>query len=172
MVIINATRGDLGTIFQLYDEAIEFQKTVFDKHWLGFDEAFVNREIDEQRLWKIVEDGRIACIFSVAYADPVIWGEKSDDPAMYIHRIVTSRDFRGRGYARKITEWAKGHAAANNLRYVRMDTWGDNRKLIDYYTDCGFTFLGLITPDLSVDLPKHYAGIDLCLFEIDIETLK
>ncbi len=166
--IVNAVDDDLDVIFDLYAKAVEFQKQVFDKHWLGFDSALVNTEIAEDRLWKIVENGAITCIFSVAYADPMIWGERSGDPAMYIHRIVTNPDFRGRAFVRVITEWAKTHARSKGLRYVRMDTWGDNKKLIDYYKDCGFTFLGLTSAEISEDMPKHYHGITLSLFEIDL----
>jgi len=164
----NVVAEDIETVFELYDKAIEFQKTVFDKTWLGFDAEFVNKEIGERRLWKIVEDGQIACIYSITYADPIIWGKDSGDSAMYIHRIATNPDFRGRAYVRMITKWAKGHAAENGLRYVRMDTWGDNPKLIEYYKDCGFTYLGEMAPELSDELPKHYAGLSLSLLEIDL----
>jgi ribosomal protein S18 acetylase RimI-like enzyme len=169
MEIVNATPNDVEVIFDLYAKAIEFQKTVFDKTWLGFDRGLVDTEIAEGRLWKIIEDGQVACIYSVAYADPVIWGENSHESAMYIHRIVTNPEFRGRGYVRTITDWAMDHARTNGLRFVRMDTWGDNQKLIDYYQSCGFTFLGLMTPAASATLPKHYNSIDLSLFEIDLE---
>ena len=168
MEIVNAEREDIDTIFDLYDKAIEFQKKVFDKHWLGFDAALVNGEIAERHLWKIVENGQIACLFSIAYSDPIIWLEKSKDPAMYIHRIVTNPDFRGRGYASVITEWARGHAKANDLRFVRMDTWADNQKLLDYYHACGFKSIGLVTPEESDMLPKHYSGLSLSLLEIDL----
>ena len=166
----NAVLADLDIILDLYEKAIEFQKKVFDKGWLGFDRAMVEVEINEDRLWKIVENGRIACIYSVTYADPFIWGEKSKDSAMYIHRIVTNPDFRGRGYVRAITAWAKDFATSRNIRFVRMDTWGDNQKLIDYYRDCGFKFLGVTTPEISDALPKHYVGISLSLFEIDVQN--
>lgn len=165
----NIVAEDLEIVFELYDKAIEFQKTVFDKTWLGFDAEFVNKEIYERRLWKIVEHEQITCIYSITYADPIIWGSDSGDSAMYIHRIVTNPKFRGRAYVRSITEWAKIHAAENRLRYVRMDTWGDNQKLIDYYKDCGFEYLGVMTPAISDTLPKHYVGISLGLFEIDLE---
>lgn len=156
-------------ILKLYDEAIEFQKTVFDKHWLGFDRAKVLVEIAEGRLWRIDEDNETACIFSVAYEDPFIWGAYSGHRSMYIHRIVTSRRFRGRGYVRAITNWSKMHAAEKGLRFVRMDTWGDNQRLIAYYQECGFEFVGLMSPEPSQALPKHYEGISLSLFEIDLE---
>jgi ribosomal protein S18 acetylase RimI-like enzyme len=170
MQIVNAEREDIETIFDLYDMAIEFQKTVFDKTWLGFDRKMVETEIDEGRLWKIIEDDSIACIFSITYADPILWGERSHESAMYIHRIVTNPDFRGRGYVRVITDWARGHAADNDIRYIRMDTWGDNLKLLEYYQNCGFKFVGLTSPADSPTLPKHYSGISLSLFEIDLDT--
>ena len=87
---------------------------------------------------------------------------------MYIHRIVTNPEFRGRGYVRAITGWSIEHARSRGLRFVRMDTWGDNLKLIDYYRDCGFRFLGLTTAMESPSMPKHYKGIELSLFEIDL----
>jgi hypothetical protein len=43
------------------------------------------------------------------------------------------------------------------LDCLRLDTWGDNEELSDYYQQCGFTFLGVITPDYN-GLPKHYDG--------------
>jgi len=163
----NATASDFDLIFDLYDKAIEFQKTVFDKQWLGFDADLVNREIDEGRLWKIV-DGEVACIYSVAYEDPTIWGNDSHVAAMYIHRIVTNPDCRGRGYVRAIVDWAREHAAQNGLRYIRMDTWADNLKLKDYYLGCGFEWKGTVSPEDSPTMPAHYRGIQLGLFEMDL----
>ena len=58
-------------------------------------------------------------------------------------------------------------AKENSLDFLRMDTWGDNESLIEYYQKCGFNFLGIITPDYD-DLPKHYEGITLSLFEIEM----
>jgi ribosomal protein S18 acetylase RimI-like enzyme len=169
MQIVNADLEDIETIFDLYDRAIEFQKTKFDKHWLGFDVALVEREIRENRLWKIIENERIACIFSITFSDPLLWGEKEDNAAIYIHRIVTNPEFRGRGFVRIITNWAKDYARSIGKKFIRMDTWGDNRKLIDYYKDCGFDFLGLTTPAKTENLPKHYEGISLSLFEINLD---
>ena len=166
----NAVPADIDIIFDLYGAAIEFQKKIFHHNWLGFDRSMVEREIEEKRLWKIIDEEQIACIYSVVYSDPMIWRERSEDSAIYIHRIVTNSDFRGRGYARTITEWAKDFARTNNIRFIRMDTWGDNQKLIGYYQDCGFKFLGLTAPEISDALPKHYVGISLSLFEIDTQS--
>ena len=169
MKIVNAVQSDLATVMHLYDEAVAFQKTVFDKAWLGFDRKLVAREIAEKRLWKIVEiENEIACIFTVTYSDPVLWGEDSHDSAMYIHRIVTNPAFRGRGHVRTITDLAIGHAREHSLRFVRMDTWSDNRKLVDYYREIGFKLLRSVVPKGSPTIPEHYWNTSLALFEIDL----
>src|SRR4029078_2530689 len=109
MEILPAVSNDTSRIFDLYDKAIAFQQTVFDKTWISFAPEQVANDIAEQRLWKIVDNGQIANIFSITYSDPILWGERSNAPAMYIHRIVTDPEVRGRGYVQSITEWAKQH---------------------------------------------------------------
>lgn len=168
MQIINSNIGDLDTIFNLYEEAIAYQKTKFDKHWLSFDRGMVETEIKENRQWKIMDGENVLGIFAIAYEDPFIWQEKNADPAIYIHRIVTSPLHRGKQLVKRIIEWAQVHAKSTNKEYIRMDTWGDNEALIKYYSKCGFNFLGTITPESSADLPEHYSAIFLSLFEIKI----
>ena len=169
MQIINSSIDDIDTIFTLYDAAVAFQKTKFDKHWLSFDREMVEKEIAENRQWKIMEGNEVACIFAIAYQDPFIWKEKDSDPSIYIHRIVTHPDYHGRQYIKTIIEWARKHAKETRKEYIRMDTWGDNEALIKYYVACGFNFLGTIVPTASDDLPKHYSTIFLSLFEIKLE---
>lgn len=41
MQIINGSIEDINAIFKLYDEAISFQKTKFNKHWQGFERSLV-----------------------------------------------------------------------------------------------------------------------------------
>ncbi len=167
MQIINSTPQDFDSIFKLYDAAVEYQKTVFHRQWQGFEPGLVETEIRENRQWKILVDEQIACIFAITFNDFAIWGERDQNDAIYIHRIVTNPDFRGGNFVRFITAWAKDYAGSLGKKYVRMDTWGDNEKLIGYYQKCGFNFLGIITPDYR-KLPKHYVGITLSLFEIEL----
>lgn len=166
--ILNSTSEDIDMIFEFYDMAIAHQKKVFNKHWQGFSTALVSQEIAENRQYKILVDGKVASIFAVTFSDPQIWEEKDKDPSIYIHRIVTHPDFRGFGFVNIIIDWAINYAKANQLQYVRMDTWGDNEKLLAYYTSCGFNHVGDITIAPNSGLPKHYEGINLNLFEIAV----
>jgi uncharacterized damage-inducible protein DinB len=110
-------------------------------------------------------------IFSVTYEDPQIWGKKSRDPALYIHRIATSSLFRGQGFFKQIITWAKAYARAQGKNFIRMDTWADNQNLINYYLSFGFNYLGIKQLGAHTDLPIHYAGNDLSLFEIDLSNI-
>lgn len=168
MQILNSNEGDMHAILTLYDEAVVFQKTKFTKHWLPFDKEMLQKEVAENRQWKIMEVGKIACIFAIAYEDPFIWLEKNKDPSIYIHRIVTNPLFRGKQYVKIIVEWAKQHAREKEKHYIRMDTWGDNKRLIEYYVECGFNFLGTTTPEATDKLPQHYSAVFLSLFEIKL----
>lgn len=169
MRITECAPEDIRAIFDLYDKAVEFQKTKSQKHWQKFDESLIEKEISENRLWKILEGEEIACIFTIAHSDPLIWGNRADEePALYIHRIVTNPMFRGRGYVKTIIQWAKEYGLRLGKKFIRIDTWGDNQKLNDYYLGCGFTFIKTVTPQETNKLPKHYDGISLSLFEIRI----
>ncbi|MDQ0968376.1 ribosomal protein S18 acetylase RimI-like enzyme [Flavobacterium sp. W4I14] len=114
---------------------------------------------------KFFVDGVVACVFAVTFNDELIWGERDHD-AIYIHRIVTHPEFRGYSFVKEIIKWAKDYAAKNNIKFIRMDTWADNEKLLEYYTGCGFDYVGVVTMEKTEGLPKHYEGISLSLFEI------
>lgn len=165
--VINCQISDIETIFQFYDMAIAHQKKVFNKHWQGFSRSLVETEIAENRQYKILVNGEVACIFAVTFEDKLIWGDQDVD-SIYIHRIVTHSGFRGYSFVKEIIKWAKAFAPLNGIKYIRMDTWADNEKLLAYYTGCGFDYVGVVTMQETEGLPKHYEGISLSLFEIKV----
>ncbi len=169
MHITNSNINDVDTIFTFYDYAIAYQKTKFNKHWQGFDVGLVETEINEQRQWKIIKDDIVVAVFAITLNDPIIWGEKDKQPSVYIHRIVAHPDYRGNNFVKVIVVWAKKYCKENNRKFIRLDTWGDNEKLIQHYINSGFTFLGLSPEMQSETLPKHYDSLRLSLFEIEID---
>lgn len=161
----NSQLSDIDVVFDFYDMAIAHQKKVFNKHWQGFSRELVQTEIQENRQYKILVNGKTACVFAVSFTDQLIWSIRDHD-SIYIHRIVTHPDFRGYSFVKEIIKWAKKYASENDIKYIRMDTWADNEKLLEYYTGCGFEYVGVVHLQKSEGLPKHYEGISLSLFEI------
>lgn len=168
MKIVKSTLDDMEMIFQFYEMAIAHQKKVFHKNWEGFEKDRVEKELKVGLHYKIIERDVVVCIFVISLNDPEIWGEKDKTPSIYLHRIVTHPDFRGRFYVKTIRDWAIDYAKEHDLDCVRLDTWGDNPKLQQYYQYCGFTFLGIFTPSAVDTLPAHYSKNDLSFFEIEV----
>ena len=67
----------------------------------------------------------------------------------------------------KIIDWAKNYCEENAKQFIRIDTWGENFKLINYYKKCGFKHLDTIDLNNIKGLPLHYKG-KLALLEINL----
>jgi GNAT superfamily N-acetyltransferase len=169
MKIENSTSADLSTIFELYDVATQYQiEKKIVTHWPKFDEQMVLNEIDENRQFKLIIDNQIACVWAITLSDPEIWQELDNESSIYIHRIATNNDFRGQNYIKIIVNWARNYCEQNNKNLIRMDTTGQNEKLILHYTTNGFEFLGLKKLTYTTNLPAHYQNSTVCLFEIKL----
>ena len=168
MEIKNSQIEDIHTIFDLYKMATDFQKMKSAVPWPDFDRELVKNEIREKRQWKIVIDNQIACVWATTENDPQIWQERNEDPAIYIHRIATNPDFKGRSLVNEIVTWSRDFAKEKNKKYVRMDTVGKNMGLINYYKKCGFDFLGLSELKHTAGLPAHYHNATVSLFQLSV----
>ncbi|MGB5819324.1 MAG: GNAT family N-acetyltransferase [Saonia sp.] len=169
MKIQNSTLQDIDEIFRLYRIATDFQRISFPQNvWPEFDRDLIETEIHEHRQWKLMINDTIACIWAITFYDPQIWQERNKDPSIYMHRIATNPDFRGQKFVSEIVEWAKGYAISRNKSFIRMDTCGDNKKLIAHYESSGFNFLGMSKLKNTEGLPSHYENADVCLFEIEL----
>jgi ribosomal protein S18 acetylase RimI-like enzyme len=169
MSIENATLLEISQIFHLYQGASAYQeskKTVVV--WPIFERQLVETEIQENRQWKLIIDGGIACVWATTFSDEQIWEERNEDAAIYIHRIATNPAFRGRNFVNIIVEWAKVYAKDCGKDFVRLDTLGNNVKLIEHYTNAGFQFLGIFDLKNTSALPLHYQNTPACLFEIKL----
>jgi RimJ/RimL family protein N-acetyltransferase len=167
MIIANSTINDIPEIFRLYKLATEFQKIKFpENQWPEFDEELISNEVVDKRQFKIIIENKIACIWAITYSDAQIWEARENDTSIYIHRIATNPEFRGKNLVQTIVDWSKNYARKQKKNCIRMDTCGENEKLIQHYKNCGFNFLGLKKLNNTSELPEHYHNADVCFFEI------
>jgi len=169
MTIKNVSIVDIDEIFRLYKIASEYQR---EKKkvivWPNFDRNMVETEITEKRQFKMLIENEVVCIWAITFNDEQIWEEKNKDSAIYIHRIATSPNFRGKKMVAKIVDWAKQFADEKKIQFIRLDTLGNNTRLIEHYKEAGFDFLGMHTLKNTSNLPEHYQEAPVCLFEIDL----
>jgi len=168
MRIENSITKDVHKILALYDHAIAYQSKMGAVQWPKFTSAEIKKEILSGQQWKMLIEDQIACAWMTTFDDPYIWGDKNEDPSLYIHRIATNPVFRGSHFVNHIIKWACVFAKQNQKKFIRMDTAGYNKKLIEYYTGCGFTFLGANPLADASKLPMHYQNTPVCLFEMEI----
>jgi len=168
MKIENSDLSDISKIFELYRTATEYMKSKNQVHWPEFSKDLIINEIEENRQWKLLIDGQIACIWATTFNDELIWEDRNNDPAVYIHRIAINPDFRGQNLVKKLFAWAGEFGKKNHLSYIRMDTVGLNRGLIDHYKKVGFEFLGTRKLKNTIGLPNHYKDGEVCFFHKQI----
>ena len=58
MEFFKTTNEDIDAVFDLYNAATSYQKTVNNKSWRGFEKALIEKEIAEDRHFIIKDQGR------------------------------------------------------------------------------------------------------------------
>jgi ribosomal protein S18 acetylase RimI-like enzyme len=166
--IFPATTNDLPMIFHLLEEAIEFQRQHKYRGWDSYDQLFIARDVENRSVFKMQNDEDTVAIFSIYTSDRLIWRERDKGNALYLHRIVLNQRFKGAKVFGHILNWAIERAQQHGLSYVRMDTWADNSKLIDYYTSYGFKFVENYTTSDTTELPLQHRNLELALLELTL----
>jgi ribosomal protein S18 acetylase RimI-like enzyme len=135
--VTRATLGDLAAVRAIYADGRVRQSAQGSTVWPEFGDDAIRREIDRHQLFLIVEGLALAGVFSVAYEDGAIWGERENGTHVYLHRIVRARTYSGGRIVDAVLEWAEAQCRALGRAGLRMDTWADNRQLIAYYETVG-----------------------------------
>jgi GNAT superfamily N-acetyltransferase len=102
-------------------------------------------DVARRTLYVFEADGEIAgfiCIddFEPAEYERVAW--HSSGKALVIHRMAVSPDFRGRGVATSLLEFADRLAIDSGVAYLKTDTYGKNAKMNALFSRNGFVRVG------------------------------
>jgi len=163
--IVNTVPNDIDFICSLFDAAIEYQKKNGYPVWKVYDKALLQKEIKEKRQYKILIADEIACVFSVCYEDKMVWRERDNGDAIYLHRIVVNPKYKGRQLFGNILQWSQQHILKINRPHLRMDTWADNPNIIQYYQNFRFKIVDYYTTPDDEALPIQQRENDVVLLE-------
>jgi ribosomal protein S18 acetylase RimI-like enzyme len=163
--IRNTVTEDLPSIYQLFENSINYQEKNGYPAWRNYDRNAIIRDVDEKNQYKIVVGDAIALVFSVGYRDPIIWREHDNGESIYLHRIVINPSFKGQRLFGTVLDWSKGHIKNKNLKTIRMDTWASNPTIINYYKTFGFEVIENFTTPNTIALPAHNRNLALTLLE-------
>lgn len=163
-----AALDDIPVICQLFEEAIQFQKINHYIGWNTYDREYIKTDIENKFLFKIVKEGNLIAIFSICFKDPLIWREMERGDAIYLHRIVLNRMFAGEKIFQRILAWAIQYCHQMKLAYIRMDTWAENEKIINYYKSYGFTFIENYRTSNNGNLPGQHRNLNVALLQLKV----
>ena len=174
LVLRRAGPDDYGAVIGLRTEAEEWLRTMPTDQWA---QAWPSEDVLEQRIRDAIRAGRTWIVWNgvvpvaTITASPnhhEIWPvENRRDPAVYIRRLIVSRDrkYSGHGLGAQLLDWAGLRASREyGARWVRVDIWTTNRKLHSYYRDQRFEFCGFC--EWIADYPSA------ALFQKPIDEIK
>ena len=110
-------------------------------------EAFI-KDVNREELYVLKEKKTIiGTIVISTFMDeeyvPIKWLSPSLNN-YYIHRLAVHPDHQGKGYARKLMDYAEAFAKAKKASSVRLDTFSQNRRNQRFYEARGYQRLGSI----------------------------
>lgn len=138
--------ADLGTLLTWFDEAVTWMvergqpEQWGSKPWSQVPER-VNRVEDlvwSGQMWVAEYDGAPAGALVIS-GQPPSWVPPVDEPELYVHMLITSRELAGRSIGSALLDHARAEAARAGISLLRVDCWaGADGKLVDYYRRNGF----------------------------------
>lgn len=165
MQVVPATPADLAAIRSAYADGRARQLETRSPVWPEFTDTTILAEIDSGYLFRVVDGSSLVGVFSAVPEDEAIWGDLERHEHIYLHRIARASSYPGGGLVDAILTWAIAHCETLGLEGLRMDTWGSNDVLIDYYGKRGFSLVGTRRIPIDSPLSVHYRGIELALLE-------
>ena len=59
--------------------------------------------------------------------------EFDNSKVLVIHRLVIDPKYQGKGYARKLMDFAEKFGKGNNYSSIRLDAFSQNKRVIEFY---------------------------------------
>ncbi|MFJ2794616.1 MULTISPECIES: GNAT family N-acetyltransferase [unclassified Streptomyces] len=162
-----AASGDVPDLMSLRTEAEFWLRTKGTDQWSDPETgeraiAKWRTNIDEGRAWVVVgERNQVLATVSRGAVDRDFWTDADlPETALYLYKLIVSRDAAGRHLGVRIIDWMSRLAALEGREWVRVDTWRTNIGLHAYYERLGFKHVRTEAPShrLSGWLAQRPAG--------------
>jgi len=77
----------------------------------------------------------------LGYLDFNIW-KKSNIPTSYINDLIIKKEFRRKGYGKKLTQWFISFSKKKGVKRIGLGTRIENKKALRLYKKLGFKIIG------------------------------
>ena len=169
MHIVPTVSDDLRVIRGLFDQAVLYQQAKGLPMWNQYDKTALMADLRQKIQYKLCFDHEIAQVFSVFMSDPLTWGEREDNKAIYLHRIISNPAYKGQRILQHVMDWSINFAIQQQREYLRLDTWASNPQMREYYQSVGFEYQGNAFIADIPQVPPPYRNYEVALFQIRVD---
>lgn len=141
----SAELSDVDAVFQLYKKRICWMNEKGIRQWNvteyldAYPADYYVKQQSLGNLYVLAENNTIIGAVVLLQEDDR-WMEKADQPAFYVHNLVTDTGVSGAG--KEILSEAETIARQQGKRFVRLDCAADNTFLNYYYGSLGYEVAG------------------------------
>src|SRR5690606_31335533 len=143
-MIREATYKDIDGILKVAQASAAFMVgqgiIQWNAHYPDFS-TFKN-DVSRNELYVIENPSQIiGCVVVSTYMDkeylPVTWLTPNKNN-IYIHRLAVHPEHQGKGYAKKLMDFAETLARQNQVNSIRLDTFSQNKRNQKFYELCNY----------------------------------
>ena len=163
--IVPASRADFDAVMQLLTAARRWHIQNGLDVWKAFDPALIAADIEAGGIFVARLGDAVCGAVTLIEHDLLVWGTDQKH-ALYVHRLVSSRQAVGRGIGAAILRWAQDVARQRGKACLRLETWDTNRKLRAYYEKQGFRHIRDVFFPSDSPVPEDYRGTHKSLYEL------
>ena len=147
MKILRASLADINTVLSLTKNCTQhlIEKGIFqwNKHYPS--KAVLQKDIELQQLWKLEKNNLIIGVVAITtIKDPEYFAVKwlcQSNKNLYIHRLAVHPHFQGKGYAKKLMDFAENYGRSHHFQSIRLDTFSQNKRNQQFYKNRNYTKL-------------------------------
>jgi GNAT superfamily N-acetyltransferase len=151
MRITKASAAHLDVVLGLIEEARAWLGAKETKQWATpwptreARDARVLAGLNNGKTWIVWDGDTPAATVTIATrANQAVWSKPAcecdlAERAVYAHRLITARNYSGRGLGAELIDWAGLRGRREyGAKWVRIDVWNSNHALHGYYQERGF----------------------------------
>jgi GNAT superfamily N-acetyltransferase len=155
LTLTQAQPTDLDLVVEIVDEAAGWLHAKgITQQWPSpsppaFKE-FMAQQIARGDVYLAHIDGDAIGTFRFDWTDVDLWRDDPDGGG-YVHSFAIRQCAHGHRVGAAMIEWAKQHVREHGKKFLRLDCWGGNEPLREYYTRLGFTLINLVPEEDWID---------------------
>jgi len=153
-MIRQALERDIDAINNIYNELLYYEQEhgSYTNWQMGIypTRAVAERTVAAGTMYVLEESGEICAgmilnsIQAPEYANVAWEFEAAPDKVLVVHTLCVPPSKSGKGYGRKMMEFAVDHARRGGFEVMRFDTFVGNEPARRFYTQNGFKIAGVI----------------------------